>query len=91
MLFNRSIAALEWGNMRNIVFIIKYRYNSFNMPSSCHRGRGKERQILVCLWRPAMAAPVLNYLEVYWPCAGELSAVNAIGTQLSDPVNSGLV
>ena len=31
-----------------------------------------------------------NYLEVYWPRAGGLSAVNAIGTQLRDPINSGL-
>ena len=31
-----------------------------------------------------------NYLEVYWPCAGGLSAVNAIGTQLRDSINSGL-
>ena len=36
------------------------------------------------------AALVRNYLEVYWPCAGGLSAVNAIGTQLRDPINSGL-
>ena len=28
-------------------------------------------------------APVWNYLEVYWPCAGGLSAVNAIGTQIA--------
>ena len=34
--------------------------------------------------------PVRNYLEVYWPCAGGLSAVNAIGTQLRDPINLGL-
>ena len=33
---------------------------------------------------------VRNYLEVYWPCAGGLSAVNAIGTQLRDPINAGL-
>ena len=33
---------------------------------------------------------VRNYLEVYWPCAGGLSVVNAIGTQLRDPINSGL-
>ena len=32
----------------------------------------------------------LCYLEVYWPCAGGLSAVNAIGTQLRDPIDSGL-
>ena len=31
-----------------------------------------------------------NYLEDYWPCVGGLSAVNAIGTQLRDPINSGL-
>ena len=31
-----------------------------------------------------------NCLEVYWPCAGGLSAVNVIGTQLRDPINSGL-
>ena len=40
--------------------------------------------------RSAKAAPVRNYLEVYWPCAGGLSAVNAIGTQLRDLMNSGL-
>ena len=31
-----------------------------------------------------------NYLEDYWPCAGGLSAVNVIGTQFRDPINSGL-
>ena len=31
-----------------------------------------------------------NYLEDYWPCPGGLSAVNAIGTQFRDPMNSGL-
>ena len=29
-----------------------------------------------------------NYLEVYWSCAGGLSAVNAMGMQLHDPINS---
>ena len=40
-----------------------------------------------------MAAPVtgINYLEEYWPCAGGLSAVNVIGTQLRDPINSALI
>ena len=51
---------------------------------------GKERRILIGPWWPAKAALVRNYLEVYWPCAGGLSAVNAIGTQLRDPMNSGL-
>ena len=38
------------------------------------------------------ATLVRNYLllEVYWPCAGGLSAVNAIGAQLRDSINSGL-
>ena len=36
------------------------------------------------------AALVRNYLDVYWPCAGGLSAVNTIGTRLCDPINSGL-
>ena len=31
-----------------------------------------------------------NYLEDYWFCSGRLSAVNAIGTQLRVPMNSGL-
>ena len=39
---------------------------------------------------PAKAALVRNYLEVYWPCAGGLSAANAIRTQLRDPINSEL-
>ena len=38
----------------------------------------------------AKAALVQNYLEVYWPCASGLSTVNAIGTHLRDPINSGL-
>ena len=38
------------------------------------------------------ATLVRNYLliEVYWPCASGLSAVNTIGAQLRDPINSGL-
>ena len=31
-----------------------------------------------------------NYLQDYWPCAGILTAVNAIGTQVRNPINSGL-
>ena len=53
-------------------------------------GCGKERRILFGPWCSAKAAPVRNYLEVYSPCAGGLSAVNAIGTHLRDPINLGL-
>ena len=31
-----------------------------------------------------------NYLEDYWPYAGVLSTGNAIGTQLRDPIYSGV-
>ena len=31
-----------------------------------------------------------NYIEDCWPCAGGLSTVAAIGTQLRDAINSGL-
>ena len=37
-----------------------------------------------------LSALVRNYLEVYWPCAGGLLAVNAIGAQVRDPIKSGL-
>ena len=32
-----------------------------------------------------------NMLEDYCPCAGVFFAVNAIGTQLRDPIHSGLI
>ena len=51
----------------------------FNMPNS---GCGKERRISFGLWNLPREVLVWNYLEVYWACAGGLSAVNAIGTQL---------
>ena len=60
-------------------------------PLHTNTGCGKERRMLIGPWRPAKAALVRSYLEVYWSCAGGLSAVNAIGTQLRDPINSGLV
>ena len=59
-------------------------------PLHNNSGYGKERRILIDPWCPAKAALGRNYLEVYWPRAGGLSAVNAIGTQLRDPTNSGL-
>ena len=52
-------------------------------PLHTNSGCGKERRILIGPWCSAKAAPVRNYLEVYWPCAGGLSAVNAIGTQFA--------
>ena len=43
---------------------------------------------LIVLRYAAKAALVRNYLEVDWPRAGGLSAVNAIGSQLRDPSRS---
>ena len=38
---------------------------------------------------PEKAARYWENLEDYWPCAGGLSAVNVIGTQLRGLINSG--
>ena len=59
-------------------------YGTLNM--GCHAGHfiGETRAIFSLVTRSS------NYLEDYWPCANGLSAVNAIGTQLRDPINSGL-
>ena len=46
-------------------------------------------KILIGLWQPAKAPPVWNYVKIYWPCAGGLSAVNAIGTQMREPMAYG--
>ena len=54
-------------------------------------GKKEAHIILIGPWRPSKAAPIWNYLEVQCPCAGGLSAVNAIGTQWRDPINSGLI
>ena len=39
---------------------------------------------MVSTWK--ISTHYLNYLEDYWPCAGRLSTVNAIGTQLRYPI-----
>ena len=85
-------------NMSKLLGVYKvYTYQNISMqpvlsacPFHTNSGCGKERRILIGPWWSAKAAPVRNYLEVYWPCAGGLSAANAIGTQLRDPINSGL-
>ena len=59
-------------------------------PLHINSGCWKERRILTGPWGPAKAALVRNYLEIYLPRAGGLSAANAIGTQLRDPINSRL-
>ena len=48
---------------------------------SLHTNSGceKERRVLTGPWWPAKAAPLWNYFEACWPCAGRHSAVDAIG------------
>ena len=56
-------------------------------------GCGKWRRVSIGpMVKPEKARTVRywNYLEDYWPCAGVLSAGNAIGTQMRDLINSGL-
>ena len=61
-------------------------------PLHTNSGCGKERRILLGLYHVNFPRqhPFGTILEVYWPCAGGLLAVNAIGTQWRDPINSGL-
>ena len=80
-------AFIEAAALRSIV--LRYA-GTFNMPFYTNRGCGEEGHRLIGPWRPAKAALDQNYVEVYWPHAGELSAVNAIGTQMRDPINLGL-
>ena len=61
------------------------------MPTSCRQWAWERKayinwSMMTC----KKATLVRNYVEVYWPCAGGLSAVNAIGTPLCDPIISGL-
>ena len=71
--------------LHRIHILIRYFQHAHFIPIV---GVGKRGQAYInwsmVAW-PAKAASVRNYLEVYWPCAGGLSAVNAIGTRLRDP------
>ena len=65
----------------------------YNMPTSCQKWVWEiEAYISSYIVTCKKATLVRNYLliEVNWPCAGGLSAVNAIGAQLRNPLNSGL-
>ena len=63
---------------------------TFNMPTS-YQWWVREREanmnwsMVTCKGSTRLELPY-----VYWPRAGGLSAVTAIGTQLRDPINSGL-
>ena len=87
---------------KDIICII-YRFRAYRkgkiicvvLASATITGVGKESRtallLLVITSKKAVNTCYWNCLEDYWPCAGELSVVNAIGTQLlHDPINSGL-
>ena len=60
-------------------------------PVQTNSGRGKkEAHINWSMVTCQGSTRYWDYLDDYWPCTGGLSAVNAIGTQLRDPINSGL-
>ena len=50
----------------------------------------RETRVIWCMATYKGSTRCWNYLEGCWPCAGRLSAVNAIGTQLRDLINAGL-
>ena len=53
-------------------------------------GVGKEGCIVIVGGTWIGSARDSAYLEDYRPCAGGLSAANAIGAQVRDPINLGL-
>ena len=72
-------------------YYILLQAGTFNMPTSyqqwlCEREANINWSMVTCQGSTRSEL----YLEVYWPCAGGLSAVKAIGTQLRGPINSGL-
>ena len=65
--------------------------DTFNMPTSyTNNGCGKREAYQLVHGDAKAATRCWTYLEDYWPRAGGLSVVNAIGTQLRDPINYGL-
>ena len=71
-------------------------YLLFPTLSTCYNhsipigGVGNRRRTLVGPWWCKSSTRHWNYLEDYWPCAGGLSAVKTMGTQLRGPINSRL-
>ena len=63
--------------------------DSFHTTTGCGKKRGAHKLVHGDLQRQQPVTGTLPF-EDYWPCAGGLSAVNAIGTQLRSPINSGL-
>ena len=80
----------------SLEFILSHKYvpmvftsHTFNMPASYQLWVWEKRsaQKLVNGDTQKGSTRYRNYLEDYWPGAGGLSAANAIGTQLRDPIN----
>ena len=90
MFSSAGIDSLNLGETLKIEGKVRIDYMKSPVLSTCplHTGSGcvGKRDMVIS----TKVALVRDCLEVYWPCAGGLSAVNAIGTQLRDPINSGL-
>ena len=65
----------------------------YNMSTSCQKWVWEIEAYINWYMVTCKKATLVRYyllIEVYWPCAGGLSAVNANGAQMRDPINSGL-
>ena len=83
----------HYNSVRNFLHDIYMQYTILycNILYSYQKTVRKERHINWSLIIPEKAAPVIRTtLRTTGPCAGRLSAVNVIGTQLRYPINSGL-
>ena len=75
-------------NLLNVIIIRKYIYIYIHCTNS---GCGeREAHKLVRYDTLKASTRYSNYLDDYWPCAGALSTVNVIGTQMRDRINSSL-
>ena len=61
-----------------------------NLAVLCAMIRDNVAQKLTCNVEGSFSQKTTKYLEDYWPCSDVFLAVNAISTQLRDPINSGL-
>ena len=61
-----------------------------NVSVQCNGGLLPDIIVLLTLYTVLRNITSNHTCAVYWSCAGGLSAVNAIGTQLRDLINSGL-
>ena len=77
------VAQSEWTALRSIA-------GTFDMPTSYQWWVWEREAHINWSMVTYQGSTRSELLRGFWPCAGGLSAVNAIGTQLRGPINSGL-